>query len=511
MNENKRIGVASDTRAAVLLCLGAVLMGLGWTQAVGAAEEKGQSGAYVGAYSAVITEALLKAQPAWRERALVDDLQVTALYAQCAGEAVCLLAYDVCEMTRREIPPLKNAVARALEMRPERVHVFCSHTHSSSMDDTQHDAETLAAISVAAARHAKEHTARVDAVGFLRVDTGRRFNINRRTTRGELGTWCLMQSRGCTDDGEIVDGTQWVRDKLVAYGATRDEVATVSGPCAATRENDPDLELVLFPKVDGGYAAGLVRFTAHPVICSAGYWKPNLGRDYPGPLCDRLAEKFGCPILFLQGPCGDHRPRHRQVGLAERDRIGQGLAEALIARTEQISTFPFDRLKHQSRSVRCPLRQTVPTSQKEAIRLARQASRRLGQMPQGAETLRRRKDLAELRSFYQNAARVLAGRSYLTREEALDRRAALTVSHIAFGRVHLLNFPGELFSTVTQGLEEAAEGPTVVTSFADGVAGYLMPQDDIVQGGYESTWALFTPESIAALRITALELLHAAD
>ena len=52
------------------------------------------------------------------------------------------------------------------------------------------------------------------------------------------------------------------------------------------------------------------------------------------------------------------------------------------------------------------------------------------------------------------------------------------------------------------------DGPTVVVSFADGVTGYLMPQDDLDEGGYESTWALFTPESVSGLRTTALELIR---
>jgi len=51
-------------------------------------------------------------------------------------------------------------------------------------------------------------------------------------------------------------------------------------------------------------------------------------------------------------------------------------------------------------------------------------------------------------------------------------------------------------------------GPTVVLSFADGVAGYLMPQDDLDEGGYESTWTLPAPESVSRLRTTALKLIR---
>ena len=491
-----------------LLYIGAALAALCRMPSAVIAQENSPRYARVGAHSGVITEALLKAKPEWRERVTVDDLRVTALFAECAGEAVCLLAYDICEITRREVVPLKGSVANALEMQPERVHIFCSHTHSSSMDDTEHDTDMLTARSIAAALRAKGRAAEVQNVSFLRVDTGKKFNINRRTVNGEFGTWCLMQSQGCTDDGQIVDGTEWVRDKLVEFGATSEEAAGITGPIIAARENDPFLELILFPKVNGGYAGGLVRFTAHPVVCSAGYWKPNLGRDYPGQLCDRLSGEFGCPILFLQGPCGDHRTRHRDTGIAERDRIGLGLADSLIARLEEARTFPFDRLDNAARTVICSLRKEMPASARDARRRARETRKELEQLPDGKQRLKRRKDLAELTQFFRNATQVLAGSSYLTKEEAERREAAVTVSHIAFGNVHLLNFPGELFSTVTKGLEDAASGPTVTVSFADGVTGYLMPQADLDEGGYESTWALFTSESVSELKTTALELIR---
>jgi hypothetical protein len=150
----------------------------------------------------------------------------------------------------------------------------------------------------------------------------------------------------------------------------------------------------------------------------------------------------------------------------------------------------------------------MPASQEEANRLAHDAGKDLERLPHGTEWLGKRKRLAELRAFYRNAAKMHAGTSYLTQEEVRNRRAPLTVSHIAFGRVHLLNFPGELFSTVARGLEQETGEPTVVVSFADGVTGYLLPQEDLVQGGYESTWAPFTPESIWGLRATAVELVQ---
>ncbi len=466
--------------------------------------------ARVGAGSEIITEAVLLARPERKDWEVIDDLRVTALYTELEGESVCLLSYDICEITRAEAPRLQWAVAGELGMPADRVHVFCTHTHSSSCG-REHDIGFLEARSVDAARQARASARHVREVQFLRVDTGREFNINRRTQGGELGAWCLMQSRGCTDDGEVVDGTQWVRDKMVSYGATSTEAAAIHGPFPAIRPNDPLLDLVLFPDAKGGYVAGLVRFTAHAVVCSAGYWRPNLGRDYPGELCDRLSRQLACPILFLQGPCGDHRPRHRDVGIEERDRIAGGLAKVLLSRLDQARPFPFDRLDNRVRSVPCVVREDLPSTVEQARARADQVRQRLDGLGPGPELLVQRKALAEQASFYDNAVSVLEGFPYLLPGEAETKEAHLVVSRVSFGNVHLLNFPGELFSTAARGLEDAAGGPTLVVSFADGVTGYLMPERDFREGGYEWTYAPFTPASVSGLRSAGVALCGAGE
>jgi hypothetical protein len=365
----------------------------------------------------------------------------------------------------------------------------------------------LATKSRQAAIKAHESAVETPEIDFLRVDTGNKFNINRRTRYGALGTWCLMQSRDCTDNGDRVDGTEWVRQKMERYGATSEEVASIKGPFVADRKNDPFLDLVLFRKADRGYAGGLVRFTAHPVVCSAGYWRRNIGRDYPGVLCDLLSWEFGCPILFLQGPCGDHRPRHRTVGLEERDRIATGLANAIIKRSGMAKRFQFDSLNSTVKTVSCSIRADFPASIQEAQNKIANHRRRLVLLKPGQDSLKKRKQLNESIAFYRNAEDVLEGLSYLLPGEAAKKTADFDISHVEFGDVHLLNFPGELFSTVCLGLQSAVEDPLVVTSFADGVSGYLLPAEDFKQTGYEWTWALFTPESVTAMRQMALKIL----
>ncbi|MBN1347029.1 MAG: hypothetical protein JXQ73_30340 [Phycisphaerae bacterium] len=462
--------------------------------------------ARVGAAPAVITDAVRIAKPDCRSWDLLDDLRVTALWAEHDAQAVCLLSYDVCEITRREVPLLAQPVAEALGVQPNHVHLFCTHTHSSSCG-REHDIGLLQARSREVALAARAAATPASGVHFLRVDTGTSYNINRRTLDGPLGTWCLMQSRGCTDDGNIVDGTEWVRQKMAAFGATPREIAGIQGPFPATRPNDSHLDLVLFPRASGGYAGGLVRFTAHAVVCSAGYWRPNLGRDYPGSLCDRLSRHFGCPILFLQGPCGDHRPRHRDVGPTARDRIASALADALVSRLGQMTAHPFDRLQNVVDTVTCAVREDLPRTVDQARTEADKARARLDALPHGPEHLKQRKEIAEDLGFCQAAVNMLHGYPYLLPGEAESKRADLSVSLVRLGNVRLLNFPGELFSTLTADLPAPHDGPLVVTSFADGVTGYLMPPADFAQRGYEWTNAPFTPDSVRNLREAAARLL----
>ena len=460
----------------------------------------------VGAHSEIITEAVRLGQPERAQWDVTDDLRVTALYAELQGTSVCLLSYDLCEITRDEVLLLKRAVARELKIEQDCVHIFCTHNHSSS-DVGGHDMDFLEVRSRQAAATARRSAVEAPEIDFLRVDTSTEYNINRRTRHGALGTWCLMQSRGCKDDGDRVEGTEWVRQKMAGYGATPKEIAEISGPFIADRKNDPLLDLVLFRKAEDGYAGGLVRFTAHPVVCSAGYWRRNIGRDYPGVLCDCLSLEFGCPILFLQGPCGDHRPRHRDVGLDERDRIAKGLAHALTTQFDKAAKFRFDSLKNVVKSVSCTVREDFPASVQEAQKEITHLRQRLASLKRGPDSLRERKDLTERIAFYGNAIGVLEGVSYLLPGEAARKSADFEISSVRFGEVLLLNFPGELFSSICSGFHTAADAPIVVTSFADGVSGYLMPAGDFKQGGYERTWALFAPESMAAMRRTALRII----
>lgn len=340
------------------------------------------------------------------------------------------------------------------------------------------------------------------------------WNINRRTGTGELGTWCLMQSRGCADNGKVVDGTEWVREKMRQSGADERELALIQGQYLANRPVDGDLDIILFKRQGIGYAGGIVRFTAHAVICSGGYWHPNLGRDYPGRMCDLLSDAFGCPILFAQGPAADHRTRHHSCGLTERNRIAEGLAGEILKRRTNMRRFACDKIEYSQTVVDCPLRPDLPLSQSEAKAelvkvLERKAHLRSGTL----NDLRLRKELSELEKHYDQLANMDFFWNYVQPIEHARKQAALPVSLWGIpGGFRVLQFPGELAAAALSDFPRAIDGniPLVITSYTDGVAGYILPDCFFKEGGYETISALFAPETVTCLTKAAISLLSCA-
>lgn len=439
----------------------------------------------------------------------LDTPEIKALFLQHGQTAVCLLSADLCVLNRVQAAAVRRAAAEALSLPQEAVHIGVTHTHAPGAGaGCPIHLGRLSAAAAAAARQARQQSRPAAQVGYLSVDTGGRFNINRRTRTGNLGVWCLMQSAGCKDDGHAVDGAQWVRDKMQQGGANAAELDLIEGPFLADRPADTRLDLLLLEDAAGKPIAGLARFAAHAVICSTGYWKPNISRDYPGALCDTLSAALGCPILFAQGPSADQRPRHRDVGTEECARIGRGLSGALLDNLTSMRRWPFDRLHCIQREITAAVRTEVPLTAAEAEPHWQESSRKLAAAGHNSViALLERKRLLEREKFHQKLARLPFFLDYLAPEERRTLQARLSVSLVQIGTIRLLLFPGELAATAVQDMAAPEGAPVIVTSYTDGVAGYLLPPADFAEGGYETTSALLAPETALQLRAAGLHLL----
>ncbi len=435
-------------------------------------------------------------------RPVSDAIQCRVLIVRGESDGFCLITLDVTEIPRHPLTLIRNSAADFLQLAPEAVWIGVSHTHSSLMPN-EIDIAALEKVVMTAVRMAGANTAGVSQAGFLTVDTGSEFAVNRRfESPGDVGCFSSHQCVDCVDDGNMVDGLGWARRKLREYGANEDELSAYQGPAPLDKPTDGLLQLVLLG--DGKRpVAGIVRFNAHAVIVSSGYYKPHISRDYCGVLLDRLEEHFHCPMAFVQGFCGDQRPRHQEPNMAEAVRIGTGLADSLVAAEANVQWAALDCIHADSEIVRCDLMGMLAADLADMEARRNAIQRELDGLAHGAEFLPQRKKLGD--RLHQLDMFEAFGRSwkYLADEEIAAGTMELEVSAVRLGRWRILAAPGEICSQMSLELRQTLGDGVMLGGFLNATMCYFVTPEQYQRGGYETRTSLFDPSCFAALQAAA--------
>ena len=435
---------------------------------------------------------------------VTDALQCRVLIVVGNG-GFCLVTLDVTEIPPHPVTELRRAVAQATGLPLEAVWLGVTHTHAGFMPN-ELDMEALREVILRTVAGAQGNGSRATQAGFAWVDTGHRFAVNRRAEAPHaIGRFSNFQPVHCVDDGRTVDAIGWMRDWLAGCGADECELAALTGAAPLDRPADGRLQLILLGHGDRP-VAGIVKFSAHAVVLSGGYWRPNFSRDFCGALLDRLERHWGCPMLFLQGLCGDQRARHRQCSPAERDRIGFGLADLLAPERAAVEWAALDSVQTQSRMVSCA---TFPGLADDLADLeARQLRSRaeLDSCPHGLEQLARRKGLAERLKHLEALDLFVNHWGYLTPAEVQAGRVDLEVSALGLGPWTVVAAPGEMCSPAALELQSALGDGTIPCSYVNGTICYILDAADCSRGGYESYTSLIAPQATGQLVQAAREL-----
>src|SRR5205085_8302673 len=70
---------------------------------------------------------------------------------------------------------------------------------------------------------------------------------------------------------------------------------------------DPTFSVLLFRSTSGKYLGVMVNYATHPVTLRADNYQ--VSADFPGVLYHRLGAEMDCPVVYLQGCCGDVIPK----------------------------------------------------------------------------------------------------------------------------------------------------------------------------------------------------------
>lgn len=403
-------------------------------------------------------------KPAGRERRAEGVRQASfarVLLVSTPHGEFALASLDVCGISQEIARAVKADVAREIGLRPERVHLCATHTHS--MPTLRHlrqwgglPADYAALVSqriVEAARAARQGLAPARfRLGKARVAGG---NFNRTTKT-------------------------WKTDELFTKDST-----------AQDRWLDTTLHALVFERDGGAPPLVWYQFSSHPVC----YTDALSGPDWPGLVVDALRAADGIAPSFLQGHCGDVNPGGGTPWLGDPKKTAAAVADGLRRAIAAARPVALTTVRHAAGEFAAPL-----DLAKERERLA----------------FYRADPAACTKGEWVDAGFAQAWADVAARWDPAQTTYRTPMSALRLGDVALLFHSGELYSVY--GLTIRRDAPfadTVVVGYTDDLIGYVPDPKAYEAGEYAATVVprivdlpRFTPDVGRAFVECALGLLR---
>lgn len=403
----------------------------------------------------------------------VSRLHARALVLDDGRERLAIVVVDSCMMTRRLLDDAKHLAAQRTQIKPDRMLISATHTHTapSAMAclGTEEDATYVPYLrdKLAEAIASAEAHLEPAEVGWA-VTNAADFTALRR--------WIIRPDRIGMDPF----GNPTVRANMHA-GANWDNVTGESGP------EDPDLSMISVRATSGRPIALLANFSMH-------YFSgvEALHADYFGMFCDGVQAhvRNSAPdatgdhppfvAIMSHGCSGDiWRRDYKQPATAPLqsptiDEYTQGLLKLALAAYQSIAHSPNADLAMAER--RLPLKYRVPDKQR--LEWAQRVVAELGDKPP------------------KTTEEVYAREQILLHEM---QATEVVIQGIRIGDIAIASTPNETYALT--GLKLKLQSPlkqTMVIELANGGDGYIPPFEQHPLGGY-NTW----PARSAGLEVTA--------
>lgn len=253
---------------------------------------------------------------------------------------------------------------------------------------------------------------------------------------------------------------------------------------------------------DGALLGAIANFACHPTVL------PAANHGYSGDLLgvgsERAARILGAPVLFLNGAAGDVSTRftRRAQTHTEVERLGGLLAGAVVQAIDHGAEIACSELKGAVQAV--PVRRRALASPDAAVAQLQAAVAELERTRGGQEDAGRLR-LAEAR--VEGAQAELWVSSQGGWEALFGERPALAeLQALRLGDVAIVAVPGELFSSAGAAVRRRLRERALVAGYANDYLGYLIPEADAAEGGYEALIAMVDPACEGAIRAGMAEV-----
>lgn len=252
---------------------------------------------------------------------------------------------------------------------------------------------------------------------------------------------------------------------------------------------DTKMRVLAFRTLDKKPIANIIHYGCHPT--SAGQ-APEISRDWPGYMVDRLEKETNTPSVYVNGAEGDVGPRLSN-GLTTgnmklTEEIGIIAGEDAVKAFNTISSYIIPDLNVKSGLLKLPYR---PLPSVEETKKAMEA---MGDPEKLIEV-----DI----TTYNRYKKILA---HYESNLPMEKEWVHEQTYIALGPVVFVPYPFEIFCEISMNCQKKSPFEhTFCTANSNGASGYLPTKDQIPLGGYEidsfCAFNLFILEENAAEQI----------
>ncbi len=384
-----------------------------------------------------------------------DLLLASALFLDDGIERCLLISVDVIWLSKRQVAAVRKKIASCVDIQAERILIAASHTHSGPT--------TVTLLS-------NERDPHIPPPDFATVEA-------------------IL-------DGIVAAAVDAVRNAEAAeVGFSDAQVPGIGGnrhdPRGPSASTVPVMAVRLV-KTQQLLALHYV-FSVHPTVLHED--STLVSGDFPGiarrVLQNRLADGRSMPVLNHLGVAGNQSPRHavRANTLAEADRLGNVLADAICTAFMKI-TFTHDwRLDCRNRSIDLPLR-PLPEAESalQQLAIATASLTELQRSWADRPTLR----TAECDVFGAEELVTIAHAASTGRLEAVASECMpAEIQAIRINSRQFVAWPGEIFIEFALELRQMFPGAVVITLANGELQGYLVTEEAVVRSWYESANAIF--------------------
>lgn len=213
------------------------------------------------------------AQTHLRASGVHRPLYVNCLAFGAGDERVLLISYDLCILSARQTATIRERVSERTGVPPDRVWLFCTHTHAGPVTQDFYDREGADEVrEYVAALPESTADAAESALAAMRP----------ARARGACGTCGIGVNRDLLHEDRIVTGPN---------------------PAGVV---DPRVDVLRVDAVDGDAIAAVVTYGSHPTYL--GPENELVSPDYPGVTRDVFEEIVGAPCMFLLSGAGNVGP-----------------------------------------------------------------------------------------------------------------------------------------------------------------------------------------------------------